>query len=287
MEIGTSFPLFEFGTDAGAIKAFAVAADELGYQHLSCIDHVLGVDKSSHPDYNPIPRFVAHYFLYNQFHEMFTLFSYMAAATSRIRFFTGILILPQRQTALVAKQAAEVDILSKGRLSLGVAVGHTDIEYKGLGMEFENRGSRIIEQIEVLRMLWTQPVVHFRGKYHDLDGVGINPLPVQRPIPIWMGGWRDPVLKRAARIANGIVAPMKPISELKQLVAEAGRDPNKFGFTGGVGAGPGDLSKAVVAARAQQERGVTMLSVSTGGNNYTIDQHIDALRRFKATYGSF
>ena len=133
---------------------------------------------------------------------MFTLFGFAAAVTERVKLFSTILLLAQRQTGLVAKQAAEVDVLSNGRLILGVGVGHTDIEFKGLGVDFHTRGQRIEEQIDVLRMLWTQDVVHFKGKFHDLDGVGIYPLPVQRPIPIWIGGWKDTVLRRAVTIVS-------------------------------------------------------------------------------------
>src|SRR5579863_9320419 len=163
MQLGVSFPIFEIGTDVGRIKAFLQAVDGLGFDYVTNIDHVLGVDKDSHPGYDPIPGFPAHYFLYNPFHEMFTLFAFAAAVTERVKLFSTILLLAQRQTGLVAKQAAEVDILSKGRLMLGVGVGHTDIEFKGLGVDFGTRGRLMSEQIEVLRLLWTTDVVHFKG----------------------------------------------------------------------------------------------------------------------------
>jgi probable F420-dependent oxidoreductase len=285
VQLGASFPLFEIGTDPGPIKAFLQATDDLGFDYLTNIDHVLGVDKESHPGYDPIPGFPAHYFLYNPFHEMFTLFGFAAAVTERIKLFSTILLLAQRQTGLVAKQAAEIDILSKGRLILGVGVGHTDIEFKGLDVDFHTRGQRIEEQIEVLRMLWTQDVVHFKGRFHDLDGVGINPLPVQRPIPIWIGGWKEPVLRRAARMADGLCFPMRPIPELKQMVADARRDPEAFGFMSGVHvARDGKVDEAVTAADAQIASGVTHITVSTEGQGFTVDEHIDALTSFKVAY---
>lgn len=283
LHLGASFPILELW-DPGAIKAYAQAAEALGYDFISCIDHVLGVDKDSHPGYDPIPGATPHYFLYNRFHEQFTLFSYIAAVTERVRLLTSILILPQRQTALVAKQAAEVDILSKGRLILGVAVGHTDIEYKGLGMDFPTRGARIVEQIEVLRLLWTQPIVHYKGKFHELDGVGINPLPIQRPIPIWMGGWTEPVLRRIARTADGAVTP-RDIPKLKTYLKAAGRDPEGFGFTGSVNVQRSELGKAIDNFKALAATGVTHFRISGDGQHYSIDEHIAALRQFKEAVG--
>ena len=154
-----------------------------------------------------------------------------------------------------------------------------------VGVDFHTRGRRIEEQIEVLRMLWTQDVVHFKGEFHDLDGVGINPLPVQRPIPIWIGGWKDTVLRRAARMADGLCFPMRPIPELKQMVADAGRDPEKFGFVSGVAlTRDGNVDEPVTAAVAQGAGGVTHVTVSTEGQGYTVDEHIEALTRFKAAY---
>jgi probable F420-dependent oxidoreductase len=285
MQVGVSFPLFEVGTDPGAIKSLLQATDDLGFDYLTNIDHVLGVDQDSHPDYDPIPGFPQHYLLRHPFHEMFTLFAFAAAVTERVKLFSTILLLAQRQTGVVAKQAAQVDILSNGRLMLGVGVGHTDIEFKGLGVDFHTRGRRMSEQIDVLRMLWTQDVVHFKGEFHDLDGVGINPLPVQRPIPIWIGGWSEGALKRAARQADGLCYPMRPISELKQMVVDAGRDPDNFGFVSGVSiTRDGNLDEVMKAATAQQASGITHVTVSTEGQGFTVDEHIDALTRWKKAY---
>ncbi len=285
MQVGFSFPLFEVGTDPGAIKSLLQAVDQLGFDYLTNIDHVLGVDQESHPGYDPIPGFPPHYLLRFPFHEMFTLFAFAAAVTERVKLFSTILLLAQRQTGLVAKQAAEVDILSNGRLMLGVGVGHTDIEFKGLDVDFHTRGRRMSEQIEVLRQLWTNEVVHFKGEFHDLDGVGINPLPVQRPIPIWIGGWSRGALERAARLADGLCYPMRPVPELKQMVADAGRDPEAFGFVSGVTVTrDGNLDDAIRSAAAQHAQGITHVTVSTEGQGFAVDEHIAAITRWRDAY---
>ncbi len=282
MQIGVNFPQHEIGTDPGAIRAFAQAVEGLGYAHLTAIDHVLGVHLPSHPGYEPIKNVTPRYSLDYPVHELFALFGFLAGVTEKIELFTAILILPQRQTALVAKQAAEVDILSGGRLRLGVAVGHTDVEYAGLGMSFHDRGARIEEQIQLMRMLWKQEVVTFTGSFDTLDGVGINPLPVQRPIPIWMGGWSEAVLRRAARLADGLMTPRR-IDDMRRYVREAGRDPSQFGFAVGISVGADDVSGAVAQAEAEKARGITHLAVGTQEAGFTsVDQHIDALKRFKA-----
>ena len=211
---GIVFPQTEIGADPGAVRAFAEASEELGFDGLMLYDHVLGADRTNRPDWS------GWYDLQHMFHEIFVTLGYMAAVTRRIRLVTGIVILPQRQTALVAKQAAEVDVLSQGRLTLGIVVGWNDVEFVALEKDFGNRGKRSEEQIEVLRALWTQESVDFEGKDHRLPQVGINPLPVQRPIPIWIGGDADPVLERTARIADGwipISSPEDTEPKLEQL----------------------------------------------------------------------
>ena len=182
MRIGVIFPQTEIGPDPGAARAFARAAEELGYDHLVVFDHVIGADTSNRPDF---PGMYTHKDL---FHEPFVLFGHLAAVTQRLELVTGIMILGQRQTALVAKQAAEVDVLSGGRLRLGIGIGWNAVEYEALGENFHNRGKRSEEQVEVLRALFTQEVVTFEGRWHRIIAAGLNPMPVQRPIPIWFGG---------------------------------------------------------------------------------------------------
>src|SRR5205823_4682719 len=165
------------------------------------------------------------------------LFGYLAAVVPRLELVAGVLVLPQRQTALAAKQAAEVDLLTGGRLRLGVGLGWNFVEFEALGEDFHNRGRRAEEQIEVLRRLWTEPVVDFDGQYHRIPAAGINPLPVQRPIPIWIGGSAEQAIRRAARIADGFF-PQRPLDgdwpatmeRFRRWVEEAGRDPEKIGI---------------------------------------------------------
>ena len=186
MHIGVTVPLTEFGADLTGLRDFVQAAEDLEYAHVRLLDHVLGADPQFHPE---VPEFP--YTHKSYLHEPLTFMGYLAAITQRLHLVTAILILPQRQTALVAKQAAEVDVLSGGRLRLGIGVGWNPVEYEALGENFHNRGRRCEEQIAVLRALWTQEVVNFKGQWHQISHAGVNPLPVQRPIPIWIGAGRS------------------------------------------------------------------------------------------------
>lgn len=205
MQIGAIFPQTEIGSDPAAVRDYAQAVEDLGYGHITAYDHVLGASTANRPDWRGSYTSAA------MFHEIFVLFGYLAALTRRVELVSGVLILPQRQTALVAKQAAEVDVLSGGRLRLGVGVGWNAVEFEALGEDFQTRGARIEEQIAVLRALWTQPVVDFHGRWHQIPAAGINPLPVQRPIPIWMGGYVDTVLRRIGRVADGWLPSALPM----------------------------------------------------------------------------
>lgn len=230
MQVGVTFPQSEIGADPQVIQDYAQAAEDLGYEHLLAYDHVLGADPSNREGWRG-------YTHKTMFHEPLTLFSYLAAITQRLELVSGVIVLPQRQTALVAKQAAEVDVLSGGRLGLGVGIGWNAVEYEALGEDFSTRGARIEEQIEVMRLLWTREVVSFEGKYHCIDEAGINPLPVQRPIPVWMGARADVGLRRTARVADGWF-PLGPPDErmreavrrLRGYVEEAGRAPESVGI---------------------------------------------------------
>src|SRR5947207_13234197 len=204
MRIGVVFPQTEIGDDPIAIRDYAQAAEQLGYQHLLIYDHVLGASIANRPDWR------GPYTSDTLFHEPFVLFGYLAGLTKRIELVTGVIVLPQRQTALVAKQAAEIDVLSGGRLRLGIGVGWNEVEYEALGQDFHTRGRRSVEQIAVLRALLTQEVVDFHGHWHHITHAGLNPQPVQRPIPIWfgVGSSQNPyppeaVLRRVARLADG------------------------------------------------------------------------------------
>ena len=204
MKIGVVFPQTEIGADPAAVRDYVQAVEGMGYSHMLAYDHVIGADTSHHANWQ------GSYTSESMFHEPLVLFGYLAGVTTTLELVTAVLILGQRQTALVAKQAAQVGLLTGGRLRLGVGVGWNHVEYEALSQEFGNRGSRYAEQITLLREFWTKDVVGFEGKYHKVDYAGVNPQPVQRPIPIWMGaGARahpvppDRVLRRVARLADG------------------------------------------------------------------------------------
>ena len=227
------------------------------------------------------------------FHEPFVLFGYLGAVTKKIEMATGILILGQRQTALVAKQAAQADLLTGGRLRLGIGIGWNAVEYEALGENFSDRARRFTEQVELMRALWTNDVVNFEGKYHRVTHAGINPLPVQRPIPVWLGGYSDQVLRRTARIGDGLIPQFAPddagrerIARMREYAAEIGRDPMSIGIDGFVYAtDPLNLDDAHKEAQAWADLGATHLSFNTMNLGLQgPDQHIEAIRRFKEEY---
>src|SRR5947209_8871183 len=214
MRLGVVFPQTEIGSDPVVIRDYAQAAESAGYDHLLVFDHVLGGKLERFDKLGRRPPYTDE----SPFHEVFVLFGYLGACTQRLELVTGIVILPQRQTALVAKQAAAVDVLSGGRLRLGVGVGWNPVEFEALGEDFKTRGRRVEEQVEVMRALWTNELVTFTGKYHRLSDAGINPLPVQRPIPIWMGGESEVVQRRMARIADGWMPHFRPGAPAQAVV---------------------------------------------------------------------
>lgn len=264
MKLGVTFPQTEIGTDPGAIREFAQVVEGLGFNHLLVYDHVLGADTSHYKDWSGT------YDKDDMFHEPFVLYGYLAAVTSSIELCTGIIILPQRQTALVAKQAAEVDVLSGGRLRLGIGVGIKPEEFEALEIAYPRRGRRCEEQMALLRALWTNEVVDYEGEWHRVRHGGINPLPVQRPIPIWIGGHSPPVLDRIARSADGWMPNFEPDEEGAAIVARLhtrarahGRDPAEIGFEATVnvlGRTPEQWREDALAWRAL---GATHLSANT------------------------
>ena len=287
MKVGVTFPQIEIGNDPQLIKDYAQAAEDLGYNHLLVFDHVLGADPTNRPGWR------GSYSIDDPFHEPFVLFGYLAAVAQKLELVTGVIILPQRQTALVAKQAAEVDVLTGGRLRLGVGVGWNEVEYEALGMNFHNRGRRIEEQVEVLRLLWTQKVVTFHGKYHHITEAGINPLPVQRPIPLWMGGSADVLLRRAARMADGWFPQMPPnqtaeeaLSRLRAYLQAEGRDPNSFGLEARITIAGLSEDDWVAQFKGWEKLGATHISVNTMRAGLSSPQdHLNAIRRFKEVIG--
>ena len=294
MKTGAVFPQTEIGADPAAVRDYVQAVEELGYSHMMVYDHVLGADTSHHANWQ------GSYTSESMFHEPFVLFGYLAGITTTIELVTAVLILGQRQTALVAKQAAEVDLLTGGRLRLGVGVGWNHVEYEALNQEFSNRGQRYAEQIRLLREFWTQEVVEFEGRYHKVDYAGVNPQPVQRPIPIWMGagGRADPVptdrvLRRVARLADGWFPQMQPgddaratVERLKVFAKEAGRDAATIGMEPRNNLGDGDPEFWQEQAEVWEDMGATHLSVNTmrAGLN-TPQDHINAIQQFKEVIG--
>jgi probable F420-dependent oxidoreductase len=199
VKIGVSYPTTEVAGDPDAVRKFVRAAEQLGYAHIMAYDHVI---KASHEGREP--RLAGPYTEKHSFHDPFVLFGFAAALSDTLEFVTGVLVLPQRQTALVAQQAADVDLLSRERLRLGVGIGWNYVEYQALGQEFRTRAKRIDEQIDLLRQLWTTPVITFEGRFDRIDRAGINPRP-RRQIPVWLGGHSEPAYARGARLGDGFI----------------------------------------------------------------------------------
>lgn len=282
MQIGVTFPQTEIGADPVVIRDYVQAIEALGYQHLIIYDHVLGVDPAQYPGWN------GPYTYKEMFHEPFVLFGYLAAVT-QLELTTAVIILPQRQTVLVAKQTAEIDVLTGGKLRLGVGLGWNAAEYEALGMDFKNRGRMIEEQIEVMRLLWKQEIVNFRGKYHTITGAGLNPLPIHRTIPVWMGGSTDKVLRRTARLADGWFPLGLPdammrqaIDNLHRYLQQEGRDPASLGIEAAVNTRDGNMDELVRQTEEWRTLGATHISINTMGSGFTSPtQHIEAIRRYK------
>jgi len=285
VRVGVVFPQLESGDDVAAIRDYLQAVEQLGYGHLVAYDHVLGADTTTRPGWKGA------YDAKASFHEPFTFFGF-AAALTRLELATSVIVLPQRQTALVAKQAAELDILTGGRFRLGVGLGWNTVEYEALGMKFTNRNKRMEEQIALLRRLWTEPVVDFTGRWHRVDRAGLNPMPVQRPIPVWMGGSVEEALKRIARIADGWFAQHPPdengratFERFRGYLREAGRDPATFPIEGRVSLArvTGGPDAWVRTARAfRDDLRCTHLEVNTMGLGHTtLAQHVTTLERFR------
>jgi len=229
MKIGVVLPQTEIGEDPEIVARFATTAESLGYRHLVAYDHVLGANTANRPDW------FGPYTSESLFHEPFVLFSFLAGLTSSIHFKTGVLILPQRQTALVAKQAASLDLLCGGRLQLGIGTGWNVVEYEALDENFKNRGRRSEEQIEVMRQLWAEPAITFKGEWHSIPDAGIKPLPPKRRIPIWIGGFAPIIAERVARIGDGWLpidnaALPGEIERMRKIATEHGRDPDEIGI---------------------------------------------------------
>jgi len=280
LRIGVVFPQTEIGGDAGAVRAYAEHAEGLGFAHLLAYDHVVGADPKVHVGWD------GPYDVHTTFHEPLVTFGYLAAVTTSLELVTGVVILPQRQAVLVAKQAAEVDLLSGGRLRLGVGLGWNAVEYEALGEDFSTRGKRSAEQVELMRKLWTEPTVTYHGTYHRVTGAGIAPLPIQRPIPVWFGAASARACRRAGRLGDGwfpMVGPGPKLDrakqEVEQAATQAGRDPAKIGMGGQV-SWNGSADDLADGLRSWAEAGASHMSINTmDAGLASVDDHLAALTK--------
>lgn len=285
MRLNAFFPTRDIGNDPVKIRDWAQAAEALGFDTIEVADHVFGA--TARGGWTP---------LYNEkdpFHEIFTTLAFLAATTKTIKLSTGILILPQRQTGVVAKQAAEVDILSGGRLRLGVGVGWNHVEYESLGMDWKTRGARQAEQVELLRRLWTEELVSFSGRFHHLHEVSILPRPIQQPIPIWFGGSSDAVVKRAARLGDGWMPILAPgdeaaakLAALRQHLQAFGRKPDAVGLEAWLRMGEPDPDKWAAAADGWRKLGAQIVMLYPMYRIESFEAQLDTLRRFKDAAGA-
>lgn len=284
MRYGAVFPQRDIGPDIDAIREYVAGVQALGFDHLVIYDHVLGADTTDRPDWTGA------YDLDDGFHEVFVLLGFIAAIAPGLELVTDVLILPQRQTALVAKQAAEVDILSGGRFRLGVGVGWNAVEYEALGEAFRTRGRRVEEQIDLLRRLWTERSLDYTGADHRVPAAGLTYMPVQRPIPVWIGGSADVTLDRVGRLGDGWFPLGTPddamaarIDRVRSVAAAHGRDPAAIGFEPTV-----SLKADPATWRETADRwaaiGATHLALDTmNTGSVTVVDHLDLLRRWMAT----
>jgi probable F420-dependent oxidoreductase len=286
MQLGVVFPQTEIGADVAGVRAYAEQVEQFGYRHLLAYDHVVGADPAVHVGWD------RPYDVYTTFHEPLVLFGYLAAATS-LELVTGVIILPQRQTALVAKQAAQVDLLTGGRFRLGVGLGWNAVEYEALGKEFGTRGRRLDEQVELLRRLWTEQSVTFSGTDEQVTGAGISPMPIQRPIPIWFGAQSAPAYRRTGRLADGWFPQVWPGPDLDaarravdDAAIEAGRDPSSLGLEGRL-TWNGSMDKLLMQAERWRQAGATHLSINTMGAGLGgVQGHLDVLEQAASELGA-
>jgi probable F420-dependent oxidoreductase len=283
LQVGVVLPQIELGPGPEEPRAFAEAADAFGFHHLLAFDHVLGAD---HTGREPLGGPYTHE---SSFHEPLVLFGYLAACTTQIRFVTGVLVLPQRQAALVAKQAAEVDLLSHGRLTLGVGVGWNAVEYEALGASFTDRGRRCEEQIGLLRELWDQPLVDVHGAWHRVDRAGLCPRPGRR-IPIWIGGFSEAAYRRAVAIGDGFLVftnSESAVPRLHELLAERGRDRSSFGIDVLVELLPMDPGRWVAELEQAAALGADRVTLHTMGPRGSVSglsfaEQIDAIEWYRS-----
>ena len=287
MKIGLVFPQTEFGHDPGAIREFARIAEGCGFSHVLAYDHVLGANPDRSGGWS------GPYTYKHEFQSPLMLFSFMAAVTDQLEFATGVIILPQRQTALFAKQAATLDVLSNGRLRLGIGIGWNAVEYQALNEDFNNRGRRVAEQVKLLRALWEQPLVKFEGDWHNIPDAGLNPLPVQRPIPIWFGGHARPVLRRVAQMGDGWMPNYRRAADARDSLEYiwenldlSGRDRSEIGLEARLVYGGGNPEEWSAIIDEWEQVGATHISFNTMYSGFnTSQEHFTAIRKFAHAIG--
>ena len=282
MQIGAVFPHNEIGTDPGAIKAYAQGVEAMGITHLLIYDHVLGADPDREGGFRgPYDKDVA-------FHEPFTTFAFIAGVTDKIDLITTVMILPQRQTVLAAKQAAEVALLSNNRFKLGIGVGWNELEYVGLNETFNNRGRRQEEQVDVMRKLWSEDSLDYTGEYHRIDKASINPRP-SKTIPIWFGGSAPALLDRVARLGDGWIPLMGAndkakacIDTIKQTRKAAGLSFDNFGIQAQAQYAGGSPERWRKHAEAWRGMGCTHLAIATHNAGPTnVDGHLARIGEYQ------
>ena len=290
MQLGTLIPFGDIGGDPAVLREYAQAAESIGYDFIEAPDHVLGQ--------NPAGQSAGERIADGLYHDPFVLFGYLAGICPKLGFSTGVLILPQRQTVLVAKQAACLDVLCGGRFRLGIGVGWNEVEFVGLNENFHNRGRRSEEQVEVMQKLWAAPHVAFKGRWHTIEDAGINPRPASGKVPVWFGGHVERTLERIAKFGDGWMPNAYPpdqsaldvLGQLRRLTEQAGRDPKQIGIEVWVSMGSGSDADWAKEARFWNQAGATHLCLTTTFNRrhhkrisgHTLSDHIAALRRFHA-----
>jgi probable F420-dependent oxidoreductase len=292
MKLCVALPLVDIGGDPDVVRDFALAAEAIGYDGLAVADHVLGVNVANRPAWGMRATSSTLY------HDPFVLFGFLAPLSKVGDFSTQVLVLPQRQTALVAKQAACVDVLTRGRFRLGVGIGWNEVEFRALNEEFHNRGRRSEEQVAVMKALWAEPHVTFAGRWHQIDDAGINPLPTRKTVPLWYGGHADVVLRRVAKWGDGwMIAAYPPgeraageIAKLRRYAEAEGRDPAALGIDIRVAMGGGGEADWREEARFWKAQGATHLTLATyygqghhrGIADTSLAGHLAAIKRYHA-----
>jgi probable F420-dependent oxidoreductase len=285
MKIGVVYPQIELRGDPKAVREIGLATEQLGYDHLLAYDHVVGATHDREP------KLWGPYTNNDPFHDPFVMFAYLAGITERIELVTGVLILPQRQTVLVAQQAADLDLLSDERLRLGVGVGWNYVEYDALGQDFTRRGARVDEQIPFLRRLWGEELVSFEGAFDRIDRGNINPRP-NRQIPIWIGGFSEAAFRRGGALGDGFIFAggtddcLGGLDRVKHFLAENGRSTDGYGADF-VMLRAQNADEAMDSLKRWKDAGGTHASVVTMGLGFTeTRQHIDYISEVRALIDS-